>query len=443
MFTITSTSERVNSVGGLALAGEVSKRFGLGSGLAFREEGRRADRVADGDVAAMMMGLQVQGRNDFEDIELFRDDPMFSTALDLPTVLSAASLRQRLGEFAEDPAALPAIKEANVRFLSQVAFGTVSTPFRSLVPVDADVSPFDNSKSSKEGVGRTYKGMDGYAPLFAYVGTEGWLLDLELRPGVQHSQKGAPEFFRGCVDKLRRLGILDRCLFRLDSGHDAKDTVDVLRGRCDFIIKRNLRKEFPEWWLQHAKRLGTAVNPREGKTVYTGTVEHLCPGGGETGTPVTVVFRVTVRSADAQGQAFLVEQIEVDTWWTSLGEAPETVIELYEAHGTSEQFHSELKTDMDLERLPSGTFATNELVLHLGMLAYNTLRFIDQAFLENRQLMPIRKDVMRRRVGSVIRDIIFTGCKLVRHANRWFIKMWERNPWLPAFQAVYRDIAVT
>lgn len=443
MFTITSTSERVNSVGGLVLAGECFSRFGLGSGLAFRETGRRADRVPDGAIATTMMGLQVQGRNDFEDVELFRDDPMFSTALDLPTVVSASSLRQRLGEMAEAPETLPAIKQANQRFLSQVTFGTVDTPFSSFIPVDADVSPFDNSKSSKEGVGRTYKGMDGYAPLFAYVGSEGWLLDLELRPGVQHSQKGAPEFFAGCVHKLRRLGILERCLFRLDSGHDAEDTVDVLRGHCDFVIKRNLRREPVEWWLQHAKRLGTATMPREGKTVYVGTVEHLCPGGDSDGTAVTVVFRVTVRTSDEQGQPFLMEQIEADTWWTSLGEAPETVIELYEAHGTSEQFHSELKTDMDLERLPSGTFATNELVLHLGMLAYNTLRFIDQAFLANRELMPIKKEVMRRRVGSVIRDIIFTGCKLVHHAKRWFVKMWERNPWWPAFQRVYGQIAVT
>ena len=294
MFTITSTSERVNSVGGLALVGEAFKRFGLGAGLAFREDDRRSDRVADADVAVMMMGLQAQGRNDFEDIELFRDDPMFSTALDLPIVLSAPSLRQRLDQFAADPSALRSLKEANERFLSIVRMGSVSTPFSSFIPVDADVSPFDNSKSSKEGVGRTYKGTDGYAPLFAYVGTEGWLLDLELRPGVQHSQKGAPVFFRGCVEKLRALGVLDRSLFRLDSGHDAKDTVDVLRGQADFIVKRNLRRELPEWWLQHAKRLGTAVCPREGKIVYTGTVEHLCPGGGQDGTPVTVVFRVTV-----------------------------------------------------------------------------------------------------------------------------------------------------
>lgn len=31
------------------------------------------------------------------------------------------------------------------------------------VQVDIDVPPFDNSKTKKEGVSRTYKGFDGYA----------------------------------------------------------------------------------------------------------------------------------------------------------------------------------------------------------------------------------------------------------------------------------------
>ena len=50
----------------------------------------------------------------------------------------------------------------------------------------------------------------------------------------------------------------------------------------------------------------------------------------------------------------------------------------YHAHGECEQFHSEIKTDMDLERLPSGKFATNALILELGMVAYNILRMIGQ-----------------------------------------------------------------
>ncbi len=37
---------------------------------------------------------------------------------------------------------------------------------------------------------------------------------------------------------------------------------------------------------------------------------------------------------------------------TSLDSAPEEVIGLYRRHGTHEQFHSEIKTDLDMERLP-------------------------------------------------------------------------------------------
>jgi hypothetical protein len=56
------------------------------------------------------------------------------------------------------------------------------------VPLDCDVFPMDNSQTKKEGVSRTYKGADGYAPIAAYLGREGWCLELELREGKQHSQ---------------------------------------------------------------------------------------------------------------------------------------------------------------------------------------------------------------------------------------------------------------
>jgi hypothetical protein len=55
-----------------------------------------------------------------------------------------------------------------------------------------DVSPFDNSKTQKEGVPRTYKGVDGFVSIFAYLGSEGYLVDLELREGKQHCQKNTP-----------------------------------------------------------------------------------------------------------------------------------------------------------------------------------------------------------------------------------------------------------
>jgi hypothetical protein len=96
-----------------------------------------------------------------------------------------------------------------------------------------------------------------------------------------------------------------------------------------------------------------------------------------------VVFHVVRRTIAADGQRLLVPEVEIDTWWTSLGPrtaSAEEVIELYHQHATSEQFHSELKTEMDLERLPSGKFATNALMLALGQVAYNVLRLCDVSF---------------------------------------------------------------
>ena len=54
------------------------------------------------------------------------------------------------------------------------------------VALDIDVYPMNNEKTRKEGVSRTYKGFDGYAPIALYLGKEGWCIGHELREGKQH-----------------------------------------------------------------------------------------------------------------------------------------------------------------------------------------------------------------------------------------------------------------
>ena len=142
-----------------------------------------------------------------------------------------------------------------------------------LVPVDIDVTPMDNSKSKKEGVSRTYKGFDGYAPMMAYIGTEGYAINFELREGKQHCQKGTVEFLQETIKLCHKL--TDKpLLIRLDSGNDSIDNVAVLMDTgCFFIIKRNLRRESTDDWFEMAKQYFQNVNsPRDGKTVYIGMV---------------------------------------------------------------------------------------------------------------------------------------------------------------------------
>jgi hypothetical protein len=62
-----------------------------------------------------------------------------------------------------------------------------------------------------------------------------------------------------------------------------------------------------------------------------------------------------------------------------------------------EQFHAEFKPDMDLNRLPSGKFATNHLVCALAAVAMNLLRIMGQHTLHERD-SPLRKAALRRRI---------------------------------------------
>lgn len=155
--------------------------------------------------------------------------------------------------------------------------------------------------------------------------------------------------------------------------------------------------------------------------------------------PLRIVFRVTKWTVEADGQALLLPEVEVESYWTSLDVNVARVIELYHAHGTSEEFHSELKTDLDLEKLPSGKFQTNELVLLLGMVAYNVLRLIGQESLDGDDI-PVRKRVARRRLRSVMQDMIYLACRVVRHARRVMLSFGRHCPWFDTWRRVYLQL---
>ena len=156
-----------------------------------------------------------------------------------------------------------------------------------------------------------------------------------------------------------------------------------------------------------------------------------------------VVFEVIQRTIAADGQRLLVPEIDISTWWTSLKLPPKTVIELYHQHGTGEQFHSEFKGDLDLERLPSGKFTTNALMLSLGLVAYNVLRWCGQTAIAENQSpppeakMPVDKPVFRHRLRSVIQNLMYLAARLTRHSQRRGLSLWRSNPWRSVRERVY------
>ena len=380
----TLGNERIIPTSGIAVVGAILGNAG------FTEYFNRTDvtdkrsqkQIRNGDIFTTGIGIQCMGKPDFETVhELLKDPEFFGKALGIESrIPSEECFRTRMDSIGSS--FREKLLSANVRIMRANGISPGKLP-NGQVPVDVDVSPHDNSKTHKQGVSRTYKGCDGFAPIYSYIGREGYLINAELREGKQHCQKHTPEFLRETV-RLCREVTKDPLMFRLDSGNDAAENMGIfLENGCNFIIKRNLRKESPYEWLEQLKPVCKNIShPREGKDVYIGSTWKEVSYKGSDGKLHTITLRIVYeiieRSIDKHGQYLLPHDVEVNMFWTNLSFSDEEVIELYHAHGESEQFHSEIKTDMDMERFPSGKFETNELFLELAVISYNILRMIGQ-----------------------------------------------------------------
>jgi len=149
--------------------------------------------------------------------------------------------------------------------------------------------------------------------------------------------------------------------------------------------------------------------------------------------------RVTVRTIDRDGNTLLVPDIALEGWWTSLPEVlvdEAQVIALYCAHGTSEQFHSDFKADLDIERLQSGKFATNDLVLACAVLTYNILRWIGLVGLTGSNA-PVRHEAKRRRLKTVMQELMYLAARVIESGRRLGLKFSAHCPAYCNFEALY------
>ena len=429
------TNERIIPAGGLSVVGALLGKSDFVKKLNRMDvtKNRSQHQIKNGDILLTYLGMLCMGKPYFEAVHEMDDDKEFyKAALGITrNIPSEETLRQRMDDIGDS--LRQTILEENIALL--LANDIKPTALENgYVPVDIDVTPMDNSKSKKEGVSRTYKGFDGYAPMMAYIGTEGYAINFELREGKQHCQKGTVEFLQETIELCKKL--TDQpLLIRLDSGNDSIDNVAVLMDSgCYFIIKRNLRRESKEDWLDMAKQFCKNIeNPRDGKTVYKGSDwKTVTSKQFDKEFTLRAGYEITERTIDKNGQFYLIPDIEVETWWTNLGVDDQEVINLYHAHGECEQFHSEIKTDMDLERLPSGKFNTNALILELAIMAYNILRMIGQGTIGGRAPRQ-KRDVKRRRLHTVISNLIMMACHITSHARQLIMGLGKSNVWRHIF----------
>lgn len=440
---IEFSKERIIPAGGLSVVGAILGKSGFVKRCNRMDvtQNRSQHQIKNGDVLLTYIGMLCMGKPAFDSVHEFDDDREFyQYALGITRAIpSEETIRQRMDDIG--CSLRSQILAENVSMLRMNGISPSRLP-NGFVPVDMDVTPFDNSKTKKQGGSRTYKGYDGYAPMMAYIGTEGYLINAELRERKQHCQKGTPRFLRETIRLCRQI-TKEPLLFRLDSGNDSAENIGILLEEgCSFIIKKNLCRESQEDWYAMAKEHSIKVSsPRDGKTVYLGSdwkdISWKSTEGSIQKAAIRTGYEIIKRTIDRYGQYLLPADLEVNTWWTNTGMTDEDVIQSYHAHGECEQYHSEIKTDMDVERLPSGKFATNELVLELTILSYNILRMIGQETIGRRTPKSNQK-VHRLRLRTVIGNLIRMACHVTEHARSVIINLGRSNPWRWCFAEIHR-----
>jgi Transposase DDE domain group 1 len=118
------------------------------------------------------------------------------------------------------------------------------------------------------------------------------------------------------------------------------------------------------------------------------------------------------------------------------------LIAMYADHGTHEQFHAEFKTDLDLTRLPSGKFDTNYLVCQLAALAMNILRLMGQRALLAPDA-PIRHAAKRRRIKTVMQELIYRAGRLIEHGRRLILGLGANDRAATVFMRLNAHLAAS
>jgi hypothetical protein len=223
----------------------------------------------------------------------------------------------------------------------------------------------------------------------------------------------------------------------------------ALSREIAFIIKWNPRSTPVEAIAarQVADTNTMWCHQREGKRMCMWTQELKLQGVGTDTIPARRVFRLIERTivdlgfCHKHGHALLLPDYELEGWTTTLPKkfTMQDIIDLYKDHATHEQFHSEFKTDLDLERLPSGKFDTNFVVCAMAAVAMNILRLIGQNALIGKDA-PVRHKAKRRRMKTVMQEIMFKAGRMIKHAGRWVLGLGANDSAHAVFERLYRQL---
>jgi hypothetical protein len=360
------------------------------------------------------------------DMRYYQDDPMVRRLLGLERLPDVATVSRAL-------ASLDDSSVTNLRRLSrQRVLRQLSRLGLARITLDFDGSVLSTSRFAEGtavGFNRKKKGQRSYYPLFCTVAQTGQVLDVWHRPGNVHDSNGAQAFILACVQEIR--AISPRCVIeaRMDSAFFSDDIVSMLDSQgVQFTIsvpferfavlkamvenRKRWRRLSGQWsffetnWkpLSWSDRYRFVFVRRQNRQQYKGAVQLdlFIPYAYD------YDFKVIVTNKCLSVQKALA---------------------FHNGRGAQEGVFAELKSQTQMDYVPTRTKAGNQVYLLSAVLAHNLNREMQMhCYTQQRNTTEKRAPLWQfQQLGTVRRKLIQRAGRLTRPQGSLTLTM-SANP---------------
>lgn len=410
-FKVCFREEQLTSHAGVVLVHELARHLGIEQivddelHVKQRERGYSESQAIGGLVYNLLVGGEC-----LSDLEVLRGDSGTQELLAQEAVLAPRTAREFLQKF--DLGDIRDLQRVNLRVQQRVRAQQMSPT----CTIDLDSSIYEQASTRKQGSNKAYNGQIGYPPLFAFWAEEGELLFSHLRRGSAHTCRNVGWFLR---ETFKRVPPQAAVALRADSGFYSKEVV--------------------QWCEAHHLRFTITAD----QTAPLLTLIEALPDHAWTNLPddypLSEVAEVRYQpSRWATAYRYVVkrqlrEKKDGDLYWqyhvfvTNDEPTPALELEVWHLqHADMENRIKEHKSDLGLEKLPTGRFHANWAYLLIGQLAFNLFAWFKKL------VLPV--SYHRATLKTIRHHVLHLAGKIVHSARQCFLVLSDRY----RYQAVWQ-----
>jgi len=399
-----------------------------------------------------------------EDLELRRQDEVYLDALGtqrIPDPTTAGDFTRRF-EAADILQLIQSINQVQSRLWDWSCGGKKGKQKKrfKLAVVDVDGTISETLGECKAGIGLSYKGIWGYAPLLLSLANTKEVLYLENRPGNVASHQNAA----AAMDRV--IGLLEphaeRICFRGDTDFSLTTHFDCWSERVDFVFGMDAHQSFVQRaealpdkaWKEVARRPKYAVKtaPRQKpenvkerivrEKEYRNiklTSEHVAEFAYRP-TKCKKTYRMVALRKNLsveKGEQVLFDDLRYFFYITTRTDlTAEEVVFFANERCDQENVIEQLKNGVNAMRMPVDNLLSNWAYMVMASLAWNMKAWLAV-------MMPkeaSRDQVMRMEYRQFLHAFVLLPCQIVKTGRKIVYRILGYNRWLPDFFAAFARI---